>query len=69
MSDIINKFLLAGHKSTLEINNIDLRIVLVDHLLKTKKNTKLYRNRRFTIYLSKWIRLGLLSTQNGLWRF
>ena len=33
MNDIINKFLLAGH-------NLDLLIVLVDHLLKINKEFK-----------------------------
>ena len=41
MNDIINKFLLAGDKFMKFIsNNLGLLIVLVDHLLKTKKECK-----------------------------
>ena len=42
MVDIVNKFLLAGDKFMPEIHlkNKDLLIVLLEHLLKTKKEFK-----------------------------
>ena len=42
MNKIVNKFLLSGDKFMLEMysNNPDLLIVLLDHLLKTKKEFK-----------------------------
>ena len=47
MNQIINKRLLAGDKFMPEL---DLLIVLLDHLLK---NSKIYPNRRFKKYLQK----------------
>ena len=42
MNEIVNKFLLAGDKFMLEMhsNSQNLLIVLVDHLIKTKKEFK-----------------------------
>ena len=42
MNEIVNKFLLAGDKfmPEMHLNNPDLLIVLVGHLLKTKKQFK-----------------------------
>ena len=43
MNEIVNKLLLAGDKFMLKMHlrqNLDLHIVLVDHLQK-KKNTKI----------------------------
>ena len=61
MNEIINKFLLAGDHFMPEMHldilvnlvNLDLHIVLVEHLLKRKKGSKIQRNRRFKIHLSK----------------
>ena len=61
MNEIINKFLLAGDQFMPEMHldilvnlvNLDLHIVLVEHLLKRKKGSKIQRNRRFKIHLSK----------------
>ena len=36
--------------------------MLVDHLLKQRKNTKIYINRRFEVYLSKRTRLASYMT-------
>ena len=44
MKEIVNKFLLAGDKFMPEMNLklcLDLHIVLVDHLKKQGKNTKI----------------------------
>ena len=38
--------------------------MFVDHLQKTKKEYKNYKNRRFTIYLSKRTRLDKVCFQN-----
>ena len=40
MNEIVNKFLLGGDKFMPEIYSLDLRIVLVDHLQKTKEESK-----------------------------
>ena len=40
MNDIINKFLLAGDKFMPEMLEMPELIVLVDHLLKTKNESK-----------------------------
>ena len=42
MNEMLNKFLLPGDKFMPEVNlnNLDLLILLVVHLLKTKKNLK-----------------------------
>ena len=42
MNEMLNKFLLPGDKLMPEVNlnNLDLLILLVVHLLKTKKNLK-----------------------------
>ena len=40
MNDIIKKFLLTGDKFMPEIYKQDLLIVIVSHLLKTKKECK-----------------------------
>ena len=42
MNEIVNKFLLAGDKfiPEMHLKQPDLLIVLVDHLLKTKKDLK-----------------------------
>ena len=39
----------------------NLHIMLGDHSLKTKTNSKILRNRRFKIYLQKLARQSLLS--------
>ena len=58
MNEIGGKFLLAQDKFMFEMHlkELDLHILLVDHLLKIKKNQKIQRNRKFKIYLSKRIR-------------
>ena len=56
MNEIVNKFLLAGDKfmSKMYLKQPYLQIVPVDHLQKKKrKNTKILKSRRFTIYLAK----------------
>ena len=65
MNYIINKFLLAGDKFMPEMhlkepavfnknkNNLDLLIVLVDLLLKKTKNSKVYGNKKYKLYLQK----------------
>ena len=42
MKEIVDKFLLAGDKymPEMHLNNLDLLIALVDHLLKTRKEFK-----------------------------
>ena len=42
MNNIINQFLLAGYKfmPEMHLDNLDLRIVLVGHLQKTKQEHK-----------------------------
>ena len=42
MNETVNKFLLVGDKfiPEMHLNNLDLLIVLVDHLLKIKKEFK-----------------------------
>ena len=65
MNEILNKFLLAGDKFMPDMHlRLNLHMVLVDHLQKTK-NTEISRNTGLTIYLSKQTRLSL----HGLWRF
>ena len=59
MNEIVNKFLLAGDKSMLEINlRLSGFICSACGLFtkKKRKNTKIQINRRFTIYLSKQTR-------------
>ena len=54
MNKKLNKLLLAGDNVMSEMHlSLDLRIALVDHLLKTNKE---YKNSRFKIYLSKQTR-------------
>ena len=57
MNEIGDKFLLALDKFMFEMHlrELDLHILLVDHLLKIKKDQKSQRNRKFKIYLSKRI--------------
>ena len=40
MNEIVNKFLLVGDKFMLKTDLLDLLIVLVDRLQKTKKESK-----------------------------
>ena len=42
MNEIVNKFSLVGDKICLKcsLDNLDLHLVLVDHLQKTKKENK-----------------------------
>ena len=42
MNDIINEFLVAGDKfmPEMHVKQLNLRTMLVDHLLKTKKESK-----------------------------
>ena len=56
MSEIVNKFLLAGHKfmPEMHLNNQGLLIVLVDRLLKAKKELKILKNKRYKLNLQKW---------------
>ena len=58
MNEIGDKFLLARDKFMFEMHlrELDLHILLVDHLLKIKKDQKIQRNRKLKIYLSKRIR-------------
>ena len=61
MNGKVNKFSLAGDKFMPE-NDLELTTVLVDLLLKTKKEYKdLKKERIHNIYLSKRIRQSLLS--------
>ena len=55
MNKIVNKFLLIGDKFMPEIHLKQPGfIVLVAHLLKTKKELKIYANRKYWLYLQKW---------------
>ena len=45
MNEIINKFLLTRDKFLCEMHNLDLLIVLVGHLQKTKKGNKNLKKR------------------------
>ena len=61
MNGKVNKFSLAGDKFMPE-NDLELTTVLVDLLLKTKKEYKdLKKERIHNIYLSKRIRQSLFS--------
>ena len=55
MNEIVNNFLLAGDKFMLEmhLNNRDLLRVLVDHLLKTKKEFKNSKKQEIEIIFTK----------------
>ena len=55
MNEIVNKFLLAGDKFIPEmcLKQPGFTIVLVDHLVKTNKEFKNLKNRRYKLYLQK----------------
>ena len=54
MNEIVNKFLLAGAKFMPKMHlSEDLPIVLLDHLLKQRKNSKFQTNKRLKIHLQK----------------
>ena len=56
MNEIVDKFLLTGDKFTPEMHLRQLGFIYSACGILTKKqrkNTKISRNRRFTIYLSK----------------
>ena len=55
MNQKINKFLLTGDTfmPEMHLKQPDLLIVLVDHLLKTKKEFKNSKKRRYKLYLQK----------------
>ena len=61
MNEIVNKFLLAGDKfmSKCILNNLDLLIVLVDHLLEMNKEFRNLCKQEIQIISTKmnWIRL------------
>ena len=56
MNKIVNKFLLVGDKFMPEMHLKQpgfLNMVLLVHLLKIKKELKIYVNRKYRIYLQK----------------
>ena len=68
MNEIVNKFLLAGDKfmSEMHLKQRDLVIVLVDHLLKTKKEFRNLKKQEIQTIFTKinLIRLAF----NMIWR-
>ena len=55
MNEIVNTFLLARDKfmPEMHLKKQDLLIVLSGHLLKTKKESKIKKKRRYKLYLQK----------------
>ena len=55
MNEIVNTFLLARDKfmPEMHLKKQDLLIVLSGHLLKTKKEIKIKKKRRYKLYLQK----------------
>ena len=55
MNEIVNTFLLARDKfmPEMHLKKQDLLIVLSGHLLKTKKEFKIKKKRRYKLYLQK----------------
>ena len=69
MNEIVNKFLLSGDKSMPEIylKQPGFTYSACGPFTKSKeKIQKLTKNRRYEIYLQKWIRQNLFSTWYGL---
>ena len=67
MNEMVNKFLLAGNKlmPEMQLKQPDLLIVLVDHLLKTRKEFKNLKKQEIQTIITKinLIRLAL----NMIW--
>ena len=55
MKEIVDKFLLAGDKyiPEMHLNNLDLLIALVDHLLKTRKEFKNLKKKEIQAIFTK----------------
>ena len=55
MNEIVNTFLLARDKfmPEMHLKKQDLLIVLSGHLLKTKKEFKIKKKRRYKLYLQR----------------
>ena len=68
MNEIVNKFLLAGDEFIPEmyLRQLNLHMCLWTIYEKQKQNTKVYRNRRLTIYLLKQTREILFSKSYSL---
>ena len=67
MNEIVNKFLLTGDKflPEMHLNNLDLRTVLVEHLIKTKKDLKNSKKQEIQIIFTKMILIRLVF--NMIW--
>ena len=72
MNEIVTKFLLAGDKCIPEKHLRQPGFTYSacgPFTKKQRKNTKIYRNRRFKIYLTERARESLFSTWHNLWGF
>ena len=69
MNEIVNKLLLAGDKFMLEmyLKKLDLLILLVVHLQKTKKELKSLWRLGIHILFTEMSSINLVSTCYGLW--
>ena len=69
MNEIVNKLLLAGDKFMLEmyLKKLDLLILLVVHLQKTKKELKSLWRLGIHILFKEMSSINLISTCYGLW--
>ena len=69
MNEIVNKLLLAGDKFMLEmyLKKLDLLILLVVHLQKTKKEFKSLWRLGIHILFTEMSSINLVSKCYGLW--